>query len=173
VQRSDNGLPHRRIDRLVRGSTTSAPLIAAVVVALACTTDDEAAQVNATTALPTVVTVTATDYAFQAPDTIPAGFTTFRLVNSSDQIHMAHLIRLEAGRTVQELIEAYSEAVRTVGPRAQSFTEYAKSLQWATRFGGPGAGPHATSANVTQHLEPGTYAWICLMEVVSLFLCRS
>lgn len=30
---------------------------------------------------PTVVTITATDYAFGAPDTIPAGLTTFRLAN--------------------------------------------------------------------------------------------
>src|SRR5438445_3746866 len=30
---------------------------------------------------PSVVTITATDYAFGVPDTIPAGLTTFRLVN--------------------------------------------------------------------------------------------
>ncbi len=138
---------------------------AAVVVALACATEDEAAQVNATTALPTVVTVTATDYAFQAPDTIPAGFTTFRLVNRSDQIHMAHLIRLDSERTIQDLIEGYSEAVRTAGSGLESFTEYVESIQWAARFGGPAADPHATSVSVTQHLEPGSYAWICLRDL--------
>lgn len=145
-------------------STTSAPLIVAVGVALACTTHDEAAQINPATALPTVVTVTATDYAFQAPDTVPAGFTTFRLVNRSDQIHMAHLIRLGGGRTVQQLIEAYTEAVRTLGPRLESFTEYVETIDWAARFGGPAADPHATSVNVTQHLQPGSYAWICLRD---------
>lgn len=144
---------------------TSAHLILAAGVALACTTSDEVARVNTATALPTVVTVTASDYAFQAPDTIPAGFTTFRLVNSSDQIHMAHLIRLESGRTIQELIEAYSEAVRTVGPTLESFTECAQSIQWVTRFGGPAADPHATSVSVTQHLEPGGYAWLCLRDL--------
>ena len=30
---------------------------------------------------PSLITITATDYAFGVPDTIPAGLTTFRLVN--------------------------------------------------------------------------------------------
>ena len=105
-------------------------------------------------AAPIVVTVTATDYAFAAPDTIAAGFTTFRLVNNSDQFHMAQLIKLEGGKTLDDFRRAYDEAFRTVGPRPA----------WAKRLGGPGvAGPHGDS-NATLYLEPGSYVWICLVN---------
>lgn len=100
-----------------------------------------------------VVTITATDSAYDAPDTIPAGFTTVRLVNKGTDYHMAHLVRLDSGRTVEVFVKAYSEAVRTVGPRPA----------WAKRYGGPGAAPHAESSTM-QHLEPGTYAMICLIS---------
>ena len=99
-----------------------------------------------------VVTVTATDSAYYAPDTIPAGFTTVRLVNKGTDYHIAHLVRLDSGRTVEEFVKAYTEAVRTVGPRPV----------WAKRYGGPEAAPHAESSTM-QHLEPGTYAMICLI----------
>lgn len=117
-----------------------------VILALgACTTE----------AAPRVVTLTATDYAFDAPDTIAAGFITFRLANNSDQYHMAQLIKLEDGKTLDDFRVAYGEAFRTKGPRPS----------WATRLGGPGvADPHGHS-NATHNLEPGSYAWICLMNV--------
>src|SRR5256884_1184321 len=38
-------------------------------------------------ARPSLVTITATDYAFGVPDTIPAGLTTFRLVNQGKELH--------------------------------------------------------------------------------------
>ncbi|MBI1966707.1 MAG: hypothetical protein HYS40_01840, partial [Gemmatimonadetes bacterium] len=38
---------------------------------------------------PTVVTITATDFAFAAPDTIPAGLTTFRMLNQGQEPHQA------------------------------------------------------------------------------------
>lgn len=132
--------------------TTPVPLVAIVVWGVACTAG-EAPRTDAAAA-PTLVTLTATDYAFEAPDTIPAGFTTFRMVNNSDQFHMAQLIKLEGGRTLDDFLQAYSEAFRTVGPRPE----------WAQRLGGPGvAEPHGES-NTTQHLEAGSYAWICLVN---------
>ncbi len=132
---------------------TSARLIAIVVSAAGCTPGEEPARTGAATA-PAVITLTATDYAFEAPDSIPAGFTTFRLVNRSEQFHMAQLIKLEAGRTLADFLPAYGQAFRTAGPRPE----------WATRLGGPGvAEPHGEAA-VTQHLEAGNYAWICLVN---------
>jgi hypothetical protein len=101
-------------------------------------------------ALP-IVTVTMSDAGFVAPDTISAGLTTIRLVNQTDDSHMAHLIKIDDGHSVDELLEAYAEAARTRGPRPT----------WMTRFGGPATDPHSISANVTQLLEPGSYAWVC------------
>ena len=133
---------------------TCAPLIAILAFAVACTAEEKTPRTGAA-ATPAVFTVTATDYRFEAPDTIDAGFTTFELVNNGDQLHMAHLIKLEGGRTLDDFLVAYNEAFRTKGPRPT----------WATRLGGPGvANPHGRS-NATHDLEPGNYAWVCLMNV--------
>ena len=140
---------------MAANAATSAVLGSALVALLACSACNEAPRGATRTTAPTVVTSTATDYAFDAPDTIAAGFTTFRLLNHSDQLHTAQLIRLEEGKTLDDFLVAYEKAFRTTGPRPP----------WAPRLGGPGvADPHAES-NATHHLEPGSYAWICLMDV--------
>ena len=128
--------------------------IAFVAVLTACTTEDETPRQNAATTAPNVVSVTATEYAFQAPDTLHAGWTTFRMANHGEEVHYGHIVRLDAGRTVEELIDAYAEAIRTSGPRPK----------WVTRFGGPGGTAPGDSSSVTQYLEPGNYVWICPVE---------
>ncbi|MGH6693153.1 MAG: hypothetical protein ACREF4_21000, partial [Gammaproteobacteria bacterium] len=122
--------------------------------ALACTGGADRLRTDAPVP-PAEVTVTATDFAFGAPDTIESGLTTFRLRNHGDELHMAQLIRLEDGRTLDEFLVAYAEAFRTAGPRPP----------WATRLGGPGAADPRGQSNATHQLEPGNYAWICLMNV--------
>ncbi|HJW47363.1 MAG TPA: hypothetical protein VJ484_12880 [Lysobacter sp.] len=134
--------------------TFPASPIAILALAVACTAGKEASRTDAP-AGPTLITLTATDYAFEAPDTIAAGFTTFQLVNNGSQFHMAQLIKLEGGRTLDDFLVAYNEAFRTTGPRPK----------WATRLGGPGVADPRGSSNATQYLEPGSYAWICLMNV--------
>ena len=126
--------------------------IAILVLVAACNASSDA---PGTDAAPTSVTLTATDYAFDAPDTVAAGFTTFQLVNHSDQLHMAQLIKLEGGRTLDDFLVAYEEAFRTNGSRPT----------WATRLGGPGVAAPRGRSNATHYLEPGSYAWICLMNV--------
>src|SRR5947208_15110467 len=51
---------------------------------------------------PSVVTITATDYAFGVPDTIPAGLTTFRLVNQGKELNHASFVRLGDGKTMAD-----------------------------------------------------------------------
>ena len=104
---------------------------------------------------PRVVELSVANRAFQAPDTIDAGWTTLRFTNHTDEdVHYAHLVRLDSARSVQELVEHYAKAIRESGPRPT----------WIVRFGGPGAaGPHQT-ASVTQDLAPGNYVWICPVE---------
>lgn len=51
---------------------------------------------------PNVVTITATDYAFSAPDTIPAGLTTFRMSNQGRELHQA-VIAGASGRSFEEI----------------------------------------------------------------------
>ncbi len=105
-------------------------------------------------ATPQMVPLSTTEYAFQAPDTVSAGWTTLRLANLGQELHYAHIVRLDSGRTVQELVDAYAEAIRTSGPRPK----------WVTRFGGPGGTAPGDSSSVTQFLEPGSYVWICPVE---------
>lgn len=125
--------------------------IAFVAVLSACSTKEET---PGQTTAPNVVSLSATEYAIEAPDTLPAGWTNFRLTNRGQEVHYGHMVRLEPGRTVQELVDAYAEAIRTSGPRPK----------WVTRFGGPGGAAPGDSSSVTQYLDPGSYVWICPVE---------
>lgn len=106
-------------------------------------------------AIPAVVTVTATDYDFATPDTVLAGWTTFRLVNRGDRPHMGQLVRLEPGRSVEQFLTAYQAAFGTKGPRPE----------WARRLGGPTVTAPRGTGNATMLLEPGIYLWICLFNL--------
>lgn len=123
-------------------------LVIAVVVMAACATERE------TPATPNVVSLSSANNAFDAPDTINAGWTTFHFANKGDDIHYAHIVQLDSGRTPSELVAAYAEAIRTSGPRPK----------WVRRFGGPGGAVPGDSSNVTEYLEPGSYVWICPIE---------
>lgn len=103
---------------------------------------------------PPEVTLTVTDSLLQAPDTLSEGWTTFRLVNEGDELHMAMLVHLDDGRSPEEFIKAYSEAIRTDGPRPE----------WAQRVGGPGATGPGETTNATQYLEPGHYILVDIMD---------
>jgi len=129
-------------------------LIAGTAFLAACTARDEAVESKAPTAAPNVVSLSATEYSFQAPDTIPAGWTTFRLANHGSEIHYGHVVQLDQGKTVAQMVDAYAEAIRTSGPRPK----------WVKRFGGPGGTAPGDSSSVTQYLEPGSYVWICPVE---------
>ncbi|MBA2688541.1 MAG: hypothetical protein H0U64_10605 [Gemmatimonadaceae bacterium] len=134
--------------------TLQALFVAFVAVLPACKTEQEAPRQNLASAAPNVVELSTADYRFQAPNTITAGWTTFRFANNGDDVHYAHIVRLDSGRTVSELVDAYAVAIRTSGPRPA----------WVRRFGGPGGAAPGDSSNVTQYLEPGRYVWICPVE---------
>src|SRR5437016_13979349 len=65
---------------------------------------------------PSLITITATDYAFGVPDTIPAGLTTFRLVNQGKELHHANLVRLGEGRTEADFEAGLAAAGRSHTP---------------------------------------------------------
>jgi hypothetical protein len=133
-------------------SITSAWPIAAVVLVLACNGSRAATNTQTKAGAPPVVTIIATNYAYEAPDTVPAGVNVFRLVNRGDQPHAATIVRLEDGKTLSDYMEAYREAHRTRGARPA----------WAKFRGGPMA-PIRGEGNATLYLEPGNYAWVCFV----------
>ena len=51
----------------------------------------------------TVVTVTANDFSFAAPDSIPAGLTTVKMLNAGKEPHQVVFIRIDSGKTMAEV----------------------------------------------------------------------
>jgi hypothetical protein len=89
------------------------PALAAALVLAACTAKDASNEAAATdsaaapasaTAPANEVTITATDYKFDAPAEIPAGLTNFRMVDNGKELHHATLIKLEEGKTFDDMM---------------------------------------------------------------------
>lgn len=129
-----------------------------------------AGQATTTTLPGRVVDVKAGEFFFQAPDSIPAGLTTFRLeqigmvverlragqtgramvADKGDDTRGAHMlwvVRLDDGKTVADLHRAAQAGERTT--------------TWAKQLGGPGFALPPRTSNVTLALEPGNYALVC------------
>ena len=121
------------------------------LTAISCMAESTRTSTNAPV---NVVALASANYAFEAPDTINAGWTTFQFANHGDEIHYAHFVRLADGKTATALVAAYAEAIRSSGPRPD----------WITRFGGPGGAAPGGAAAVTQYMEPGTFVLICPVE---------
>src|SRR5438552_17132654 len=98
-----------------------------------------------------VVTITATDYAFGMPDTIPAGLTTFRLVNQGKELHHASLVRLGEGKSAADFQAGLAAAMKSHAPPPS----------WMTFPGGPNAVTLGDTGVATQMLEPGSYVLVC------------
>jgi uncharacterized cupredoxin-like copper-binding protein len=129
-------------------------LLAAAIVGCGSRDSDRSAQAARDTS-PSVasaggtVTVTASDFKFDAPDQLPAGVTTIRLVNNGKELHHAQLLKLEDGKTVEDL----AQAAKQQGPPPS----------WIKFMGGPNAVPPGKESVATVMLEPGTYAWVCFV----------
>jgi len=93
---------------------------------------------------PNMVHVTATDYAFQAPDTLPSGVTTFHLMNEGKEPHHVVLVKL-----------AFADFQKTnlAGPLPPDLVV----------LGGPNAAPPGGTAEATVDLTPGGYTLVCLI----------
>lgn len=138
--------------------TPSLLMLAAAAAVAGCTRADAtkgsaAAAPPARTAVapvPNVVVVTAREFAFDAPDSIPAGLTTIRLVDAGHQLHHVQLIKLENGKTPADL----AHALKTGGP-------WPAWAEWAGGANPPMPGGGETST--TLDIKPGNYAMICVI----------
>ncbi len=119
-------------------------LLAAAATACAKKEEQAAAPVP-----PPVVTITASDFVFAAPDTIPAGVVKIRLVNNGPSLHHVQLIKLGEGKTVADL----SAALRNPGPPPA----------WETPVAGPNPPAPGASAELVVRLEAGNYAIACFV----------
>ena len=100
---------------------------------------------------PPVVTIHAKDYAFSGPKQIPAGMTTFHVVNDGPGLHHVTIVRLTDGKSMADL----TDALKHPGPLPD----------WATFVGGPNAPDPGHDANATLDMTPGSYALLCFVDV--------
>ena len=98
---------------------------------------------------PKVITVIARDFAFELPASIPAGVTTFRLVNKGKQMHHLSVFRLDSGKTAAEGLKALMDAGH--GPRPA----------WLLPVGGPQTIMPGTEGVASLALDAGSYLAFC------------
>jgi hypothetical protein len=136
------------------------PLTAVAIAFAACRSDKPAADPStvegapaaamdsAGAAEPNVLTVTARDFAFDAPAEVPAGLTRIRLVNQGPSLHHIQLLKLEDGKNLKDFLGALQGE---------------KFPTWAKDAGGPAPPEVGSTSSIIQALEPGTYAMICFI----------
>ena len=100
---------------------------------------------------PRQVEVTASDYAFTMPDTLPAGAATFTFVNSGKVRHELNITRLKPGIPMDSLL-----SVLRADKSVKDLIEGAVGVLFAS----PGG---SSSAGLSVNLKPGErYAVICV-----------
>jgi uncharacterized cupredoxin-like copper-binding protein len=116
------------------------------------TTAATVATAASTAPAPNIVTVHAKDFSYpDAPAEVPAGMTTFKLINDGADLHHLNIIRLDSGKTLKDLETAL--ALPAAPP------------MWAVPMGGPNAPDPTGESNATLDLTPGNYAMICFVDV--------
>lgn len=139
--------------------TRALAAVAAVLLTSACAAADKApadtAETAATptaTSTPAVVTITAKDFSYDAPDTIAAGMVTLRLVNQGPEMHHVQLLRLDDGKTFADL----SEGLKGMKPGAPP-------PPWVHDVAGPNTPMPGAETSLTENLPAGNYAVICMI----------
>jgi uncharacterized cupredoxin-like copper-binding protein len=97
-----------------------------------------------------VVSITASDFSFIAPDTIPAGLTTVKLANAGKEVHQVVFLRIDSGKTMADVANLMKDPNAKV-PGWMSFPMGANGIV-------PG-----DSGNATGTLTAGHYALVCFM----------
>ncbi len=141
--------------------------------------DTGAADVSGTAASASsggVVAVTARDFAFDAPDSIPSGWTTLRFTNNGAQTHFFVLDHLPDGRSLQDFIDAVGAPFDSAWSGLQAGTLDKADVPallgrlvppWFAQVdqrGGVGLVHPGGSAQATVHLDPGTYVIECYVK---------
>jgi hypothetical protein len=97
---------------------------------------------------PEILTVTASDYKFDAPDQIPAGLVTVQLVNRGPSPHHVQLLRLAEGKTPADFQAALQKGALPT---------------WALPAGGPNPPKVGGTSEVRIPLEAGEYMMVCFI----------
>lgn len=127
------------------------PCLALSLAVAACDGSDAPSMDEAAAAVaPPVVTFHGTDFAFSGPDTLAPGYTEIRFVNDGPSEHHMIVARLEAGKTMADIMAAF-EADPNGIPVWMTFVGLANSV----RTGG--------STGSISDLKPGTHVAFCFI----------
>ena len=131
-----------------------------------------------TPAVGSVVNVVARGLTFEAPDTIPSGWTTFRFDNQAPMVHFVQVERLPEGITIKEQQElvapVFQEGYRLLaaGQTDSAMAAFGTLPEWFGQIifvGGPGLTAGGLVSEATVHLEPGTYLLECYVKTGGVF----
>ena len=106
----------------------------------------------AVAAAPQIITITARDCAYDAPDTVSAGMVTIKLVNQGPDFHHVQLMHLTDGKTVADF-EAGLKVMKPGSPPPP----------WAHEVAGPNTPVPGGEQSIMQQLEPGNYVMVCFI----------
>ena len=122
------------------------------------------------------ITILAEDYAFDAPDEIPSGWTTIEYTNEGEEPHLLVLGLMPEGKTFEdyagEVLPPFDEAWHTYAAGEIDLEEFvgrfeAESPEWfgAVKYmGGSGLIDPGLTSEVTVNLQPGTYYLECYVK---------
>lgn len=99
----------------------------------------------------TVIEVTATEYAFDHPASIPAGATAIRVVNEGQEEHQAQFARINDDSTLEDVSAALLA------------NDFAALFSAITLAGGPTGVLPGETGETGSVLTPGAYALICFI----------
>lgn len=136
------------------------------------------ARADAGSQAPNRVDVTVTGHSLELPETIPSGWTTFRLRNRSPEVHFGLVELLPEGKTVEdsiaEVVPVFQDGMDLIeeGDPEAGFAEFANLPEWYGELvflGGPGLVAPGETAETTVYLEPGTYVMECYVKTDGVF----
>ena len=96
------------------------------------------------------VTYIAKEYQFDGPDSIPAGFTQVTLQDRGTEMHHIQLIKLDNGKTVNDLLGALKANPETVPA-------------WAQLVAGPNSPVPGGDSTAIVNFQEGNYVVVCLI----------
>lgn len=127
-------------------------LVVLIAMLTACSTNSQGSASPTPTSKPSLVTmaITAKDFSFDLPATLPAGMVDVTMTNVGTDPHQANLARLNQGVTQEQFLAALKK-----GPDA--------ALPLLTFVGGPNTVDPGQSQEVILNLTPGQYVALCFV----------
>lgn len=97
---------------------------------------------------------TAKDFTFEGPDSVASGWTTVVLHNDGPSLHHLMLLRLEEGKTMEDLVAAFEQMGPTDMPP-----------MWAVPAGGVNPPDPGADTRATLNMAAGNYAIVCIVDI--------